>query len=128
VKGHRPKTARAREEQHFDPLANEPIDPFDIDAWLATQPVFYDPHLRRQPIPKQLEALERLGLDRRYLKNRGLVNGAFDMLKFRWSHRLATVKQARLLERRGHPTPCVPFQLVNEELANLRSGRPLRVL
>ena len=119
----------AREEREFDPLANEPIDPFNIDAWLATKPVFYDPYLRSAPTAKQLETLERLGLDQRHLKNRGLVNGCFDMLKFRWSHRLATVKQARLLDRRGHPNPWrVPFELVNQELANLRSGSPLRVL
>jgi superfamily II DNA or RNA helicase len=119
----------AREEHEFDPLANEPVDPFNIDAWLASQPVFYDPYLRSQPTLRQLETLERLGLDPRYLKNRGLVNGAFDMLKFRWSRSLATVKQARLLERRGHPNPWrVPFELVDEELANLRSGGPVRVL
>ena len=110
------------EEREFDPLATQPIDPFDIDAWLATQPVFYDPYLRSAPTAKQLETLERLGLERRYLKNRGLVNGAFDMLKFRWSQRLATVKQARLLEHRGHPNLWrVPFELVNKKLANLRS-------
>jgi hypothetical protein len=35
------------------------------------------------------------------------------------------VKQARLLERSGHPTPWrVPFGSVNEELRNLGSGRP----
>jgi superfamily II DNA or RNA helicase len=123
------RAQEAREERYFDPLANEPINPFDIDALLATQPVFYDPYLRSPPTAKQIEALERLGLDRRYLKNRGLVNGAFDMLKFRWSRRLATVKQARLLDRRNHPNPWrVPFELVNEELENLRSRRPLRVL
>jgi superfamily II DNA or RNA helicase len=123
------RTQGAREERYFDPLTNQPIDPFDIDAWLATQPVFYDPYLRSQPTAKQLEALERLGLDRRDLKNRGLVNAAFDMLKFRWSRKLATVKQARLLDRHGHPNPWrVPFELVNEELANLRSRSPLRVL
>jgi superfamily II DNA or RNA helicase len=122
------RTQGAREECCFDPLANEPLDPFNLDAWLATQPIFYDPYLRSGPTTKQLETLQRLGLEPRYLKNRGLVNGAFDMLKFRWSRKLATVKQARLLERRGHPNPWrVPFELVNEELANLRSGGPLRV-
>ena len=119
----------AQQEREFDPLANQPSDPFNIDAWLARAPVFCDPYLRSTPTAKQLESLGRLGLDPRLLSNRGLVNGAFDMLKFRWSRRLATVKQARLLERRGHPNPWqVPFELVNEELSNLRSGGPLRVL
>jgi superfamily II DNA or RNA helicase len=63
----------AQEERYFDPLANEPIDPFDTDAWLASGPVFCDPYLRSAPSARQLETLERLGLNPRYLKNRGLV-------------------------------------------------------
>jgi hypothetical protein len=119
----------AHEEHYFDPLANEPIDPFNVDAWLATQPMFYDPYLRSAPTAKQLQYLEHVGLNRRFLKNRGLVNGAFDMLKVRRSRDLATVKQARLLERRGHPNPWrVPFDMVDQELSNLRSGWALHVL
>ena len=111
------------EEHEFDPLANQPVDPFNVDAWLASRPVFYGPYLRSQPTLKQLETLDRLGIHPRYLTNRGIVNGAFDILKCRWNRRLATVKQARLLARSGHPTPWrVPFNSVNEELSNLRRG------
>jgi hypothetical protein len=119
----------AHEERYFDPLANEPIDPFNVDAWLASEPVFYDPYLRSAPTVKQLEYLERVGLNRQLLKNRGLVNGVFDMLKLRRSRGLATVKQARYLARCGHPNPWrVPFDMVSHELSNLRSGWPLHVV
>jgi hypothetical protein len=50
-------TQGPREEREFDPLANEPIDHFNIDACLATRPIFCDPHLRRAPTAKQLETL-----------------------------------------------------------------------
>jgi superfamily II DNA or RNA helicase len=123
------RDAGAREERYFDPLANEPIDPFNVDAWLASEHVFYDSYLRSAPTVKQLEYLTRVGLNPRLLKNRGLVNGVFDMLKLRRSRGLATVKQARFLKRHGHPNPWrVPFDLVNHELANLRSGWALHVV
>ena len=64
------------------------VDPFDLDAWLITPHLFYDSYSRSAPSPKQIETLIRLGLDARHLKNRGIVNGCFDMLKVRWNREL----------------------------------------
>jgi hypothetical protein len=78
---------------------------------LNTEHRFYDPRLLQPPTERQLETLTRLGIHPAYLKNRGTVNGAFDILKVRWNRNLATVKQARYLRRLGHEKPwCATFE------------------
>jgi superfamily II DNA or RNA helicase len=95
----------ADRQEDFDPLANVPGDPFDIDAWLSVEHRFYDPYQLRPPSENQIATLTKLGIHPAYLKNRGIVNGAFDILKVRWNRNLATVKQARYLLRLGHEKP-----------------------
>ncbi|HEX3444779.1 MAG TPA: DEAD/DEAH box helicase, partial [Chthoniobacterales bacterium] len=114
----------ALEERDFDPLANQPADPFDVDAWLSVDHLFYDPYLRSAPTSKQVETLVRLGIPAQSLKNRGIVNGAFDMLKARWNRGLATVKQARYLTRLGHPNPWqITFSDASQAISNPHSWR-----
>jgi superfamily II DNA or RNA helicase len=92
-------------QEDFDLLANAPADPFDVDAWLSAEHRFYDPYQLRPPSENQIATLTKLGIHPAYLKNRGIVNGAFDILKVRWNRNLATVKQARYLLRLGHEKP-----------------------
>lgn len=110
-------------QEDFDPLANVPADPFDVDAWLTADHLFSAPYLLQPPTVRQLETLVRLGIQPAYLTNRGIVNGTFDILKVRWNRNLATIKQARYLLRLGHEKPWrATFEEANRYITQRRSG------
>jgi superfamily II DNA or RNA helicase len=105
----------ALEEEEYDPFAFEPVDPFDIDAYLELPKEFASSYQLEEPTQKQIDTLHRLGIPIICLKNRGVVDGLFDIFKRRWAHGLATVPQVKYLRILGHPDPWnASFQEANE--------------
>jgi hypothetical protein len=57
------------------------------------------------PSPKQLEVLEKFGLDATSILTKGHASFLLDRLIMRRRLELATPKQVRLLRKFGHPRP-----------------------
>jgi superfamily II DNA or RNA helicase len=93
--------ARAVDQgEEFDPLANVPDDPLDIDTlWFKTSP--YAP----PATPRQIEALTNIGIRRSQISCRFAASKIFELLNLRRSRGLATVKQARRLKQLGIKSP-----------------------
>jgi superfamily II DNA or RNA helicase len=107
-----------------DPLADVPLNPFDVDSYLALPHQFGDPYSRQMPTLRQIETLIRLGIPAAKLINRGVVSGVFDVLKRRWNKGLATVPQARYLTALGHPDPWnATFAQAGQYVADRKEGR-----
>ncbi len=93
--------ARAVEQgEDFDPLADLPDDPLDVDA-LRFKPSPYAP----PATPRQTEALVNMGIRRSQISCRFAASKIFELINIRRSRGLATVKQARRLKQIGIKSP-----------------------
>lgn len=93
------------QESEYDPFADEPLDPFDIDGFFDVPHIYVDPWRLEQPSEKQVQTLSKLGIPLVRIKNRGVVEDLFKIFKRRWESNLATVPQVRFLKILGHPDP-----------------------
>jgi superfamily II DNA or RNA helicase len=84
----------------FDPLAEAPFDPLDVDA-LRVRAGEFAP----AATPRQIEALTKLGIRPNRITCRYAASRFFDLLSIRRSRDLATVRQARRLKMMGVKNP-----------------------
>jgi hypothetical protein len=100
-------------------------DPLDIDRFLVLGPYyFYDPGLDGLPRRADVERLVKLGLPPSLLINQGTANEASALLAARRERGLASIGQARLLRRAGHPRPwSIRWLDVPGELGRLRKQK-----
>lgn len=111
------------ETEVFDPLADAPIDPLDIDA-LKFKTSLYAP----SATPKQIEALTRLGIKPNRITCRYAATKFFELLNTRRSRGLATVKQARYLKWIGIKNPWrIPFTDARQLIGEHESRKAARV-
>jgi Helicase conserved C-terminal domain len=112
------------QESEYDPLSNEPADPFDVDAYFDEPHLFVDPYRLAPPSENQVAALNKLGIPIVRIKNRGIVDALFTIFKRRWNRNLATVPQVRFLKILGHPDPWnATFSDATEFISERRRSR-----
>jgi superfamily II DNA or RNA helicase len=93
--------ARAVDQgEDFDPLADVPDDPLDVDAQRFKSGRYAPP-----ATPRQLEVLLNIGIQRSQISCRFAASKVFDLLNIRRELGLATVKQARRLKQLGIKAP-----------------------
>ena len=93
--------ARVGEQEYeFDPLAEGPDDPLDVDARRFKSSRYAPP-----ATPRQVEALIGLGIRRDRVSCKYAAFKIFELLNTRRSQGLATVKQARRLKQLGVKAP-----------------------
>lgn len=85
------------------------LDPIELavslnDVHLAAHDATMEWH-GQEPTPRQLETLEKFGIDGRAVRSRGHASVLLDRLFTRRRLGLATPRQARALQRFGHPHP-----------------------
>jgi superfamily II DNA or RNA helicase len=105
--------------REFDPLAEVPLDPLDVDALAFQLSKFAPP-----PTPRQLEALTKLGIRPNRITCRYAASKFFDLLSIRRSRGLATVRQARRLKAMGVENPWrVSFADASRLIGDYYSGQ-----
>jgi superfamily II DNA or RNA helicase len=115
--------ARAVDQgEDFDPLADVPDDPLDVDA-LRFKPSPYAP----PATPRQTEALVNIGIRRSQISCRFAASKIFELINIRRSRGLATVKQARRLKQIGIKTPWrVSFADASRLISDFYAAKGLR--
>jgi superfamily II DNA or RNA helicase len=86
--------------EDFDPLADVPDDPLDVDALRFKTTIYAPP-----ATPRQIEALVNMGIRRSQISCRYAASKIFELINIRRSRGLATVKQARRLKQIGIKSP-----------------------
>jgi hypothetical protein len=100
-------------------------DPYDVDTFigLVAGNRFYDSDLDKPPSVESVRTLAKLGVPRWALTSKGIVDEVEALLRARREKGLASIRQARMLHKAGHPRPwSVKFTEVSAELFRLRKG------
>lgn len=100
------EAALAKELRMMRSRSSKLVDPIQYAFSIAAEDlVNYEPATLWEMGPasdKQLDYLERMGIDRAYIKNMGMASLYIDRLISRRNEGLSTPKQIRVLERKGY--------------------------
>lgn len=100
------ESALAEQLKQMRSRSSKLVDPIQYAFSIAAEDlVNYEPTTMWEAGPasqKQLDYLERMGIDRAYVKNMGMASLYIDRLVSRRNEGLSTPKQIRVLERKGY--------------------------